>query len=165
MNIKSVVKVQTIKTYCRSFYVETNKKNVATVHRFNCEYRWFCCVLFIVSIRRRVISQSLLYLQQKERYTSKLYIGANTIEQLIKRKRKETSPHGSKSFSCVAYKLITLKENSLQYSSLSQRPLGDLKAKHGTYDFFFFYLVFLSRLPVTRIIQLFRQKLLTERKR
>ena len=96
MNIKSVVKVQTIKTYCRSFYVETNKKNVATVHRFNCEYRWFCCVLFIVSTRRRVISQSLLYLQQKERYTSKLYIGANTIEQLIKRKRKETSPHGPK---------------------------------------------------------------------
>ena len=39
MNIKSVVKVQTIKTYRRSFYLETNKKNVATVHRFNCEYR------------------------------------------------------------------------------------------------------------------------------
>ena len=42
-----------------------------------------------------MISQSLRYLQQKERYTSKLYIGTKTIkEQFIKRKRKETSPHG-----------------------------------------------------------------------
>ena len=91
----SVVKVETIKTYRRSCCLETNKKNVASVHRFNCEYKWLCCVLFIVSIRRRVISQSLLYLQQKERYTSKLYIGTKTIkEQFTKRKRKETSPRG-----------------------------------------------------------------------
>ena len=42
-----------------------------------------------------MISQSLLHLQQKERYTSKLYLGTKTIkEQFIKRKRKETSPNG-----------------------------------------------------------------------
>ena len=34
-------------------------------------------------------------LTTKERYTNKLYIGTKTIkEQFIKRKRKETSPHG-----------------------------------------------------------------------
>ena len=111
------------------------------------------------------ISVTPVLTTKRKVYQQALYRYKDNQGTVHLKKKKGNFASWSKSFSCVAYKLITLKENSLQYSSLSQRPLGDLKAKLGAYEFFFFYLVFLSRFLMTRIIQRFRQKLLTERTR